>query len=256
MAFTDDTVSPWTTQDRNTANWATWTFTTTSDIAANKLVVAVLATDNVTTTDTNSTDHTSMSVGSMTMTKAREFTNGNAAAAAGVTVSLWYGKNTTGSTIASGATVTVNLGGSAPGSGAKACVARRFSMDSTKIIAVASGADLANDGADTGDLQLSGLTNREYLFLHGIAFEGSSATALTPTGSWTGLVGNQTGAGAAATNVGARWQFRILTGTATGANNPTSGGGAVDHAATLVALWEDTAPAAPTVKQLAALGIG
>lgn len=256
MAFTDDVVNPWTQQDRNTANWATWTFTTGSDIVADKLIVAVLATDNVSTADATSTDHTSMSVGSMVMTKAREFTNGNGSAAAGCTVSLWYGQNKTGSTIASGSTVTVNLGGSAPGSGAKVCVARRFSMDSTKVIAVAGGADLANDGADTGDLQLSSLTNREYLFLHGMAGEGSTATAITPTGSWTGFIGNQTAAGGAATNVGARWQGRILTGTATGANNPTSGMGAVDHAATLVALWEDAAPAAPTVKQLAQLGAG
>lgn len=223
--------------DRNTANWATWTIATgLGAVSSGQVLLIKLATDNVTTTDGNTNDHTAVSAGGQAMTKLREFTNGNAAAAAGATVSEWI--LVVGTALVADDDVVVNLAGTAPGNGAKAATGWAFSKGAGTPLVVETGADKATDGVAPGSLALSGLPNREYLALRAIAVETSTA-GLTPTASWTALSIATTAAGGAATNVNVCGEFRIQT-TTSFTSNPT-GVAAADTANVLVAIYEGTA---------------
>lgn len=239
MAFSNVGILRSGINDKNTANWATWAASTTAvDWLANEGALFELVTDNVTTTDGTSNDHTSVTIGSVSLTKVREHTLGGGAAAAGVTTSLWIGVNDTGATIALGASIAVALAGAAPGSGAKAALSFRFAKGAGTALTVEQSAGLVNSGVDTGSMTLSGLPSREYLMVRAVGGETSTATALTVDTNYVNLSAQaNTAGGGAATNVGARHEHRIVT-TTSETTDPTSGMGAVDHSSVFAAIYE------------------
>ena len=209
-----------------------YTFTTSAQLDQNNLGIIVVATDNLTGTDGNNNEHVGITdAASNSWTKAREFTNGQGAAAAGVTVSVWYSK--AGANLASGGNVTVDFSGSIT---AKAVTCWEFTMDTTKVIQVDGGADLANDGADAGAITLSGLANIEHLWLRGTGVENNGTTYTASTNYTTFTHTSSTTSGnPVASNIGARGELRVFTGTSD-STDPTTA--AADNASAMVVLSE------------------
>jgi hypothetical protein len=134
---------------------------------------------------------------------------------------------------------------------AKAFTAHRIGKTAGTTLEVAGYTTLATDAADVGNITLSGLTSREYLWLLGIGFEGTGTSAPTAT-SYTAMSHTQTTGSGATTNIGVRGLYRILTGT-NQTVDPNTGGGAVDHASILVAIYE--AAAGPFTHEETGIGI-
>jgi hypothetical protein len=206
----------------------TYSITTTANLTAGNLAVLVVAADNLTTTDGNNNEHTSVTdSGGNVWTKRTEFTNGQGAAAGGATVSIWTARITT--TVNSGGTVTANFSGNLT---ARALTGWQFSFTGPVAFSVAGSTTLANDALDPGNMTIGSLTSREYLWIRAAALE-KDATAWTVSTNYTTFTNvSSTGAGAA-TNMGARGEFRIFTGT-TDSSNPTET--AVDSASAYITI--------------------
>src|SRR5438552_1471013 len=161
---------------------SSWTFATgfANPLEAGHLGVLILATDNRATANGNTHDHQSITdAAGNTWTKAREFTNGQGAAAAGVTVSIWYTKAS--STLAAGANITVNFSGAIT---AKAASCEEFTMGDN--VTVEAGGDVAASTASVpGSITLSGLSNTSHLWIRATGRE-------FPPGVWTGSGANFT----------------------------------------------------------------
>lgn len=220
-------VSAWAS-GKSTAAGTTVTGTAGATAAVGNVIVAVVATDNTQTTDGNTSEVSSITdPRGNTWTKAREFCNGQGLANAGAVVAVFYCKVTT--QIENADTITVTLANTHT---AKAFTADLFTVNGT--ISVAGTADLANDGADPGSMTISSLASKEYLFVRGIASESNTATALTPTSSYTSFGAEQIGdTGTSATSMACRGEWRILTGTGD-TSDPTLF--SADHASAYVAL--------------------
>jgi hypothetical protein len=215
---------------------ASWSPTTSAQLSANNVGVLVIGVDNNDTSDGNTSLCTSVTdAASNTWVKAREFTNGQGAADGGATACIFYTKATTN--LSSGSSITINL---SVAKTAKAVAGWAFSMNSANVLSVESGADLANDGADAGSITLSSLANREHLFIRGGAVE-SNGTTYTASTNYTTFThtSSTTSGGGGATNLGARGEFRILSGTSDSTDPTTS---ASDQASAYVAINEDAPP--------------
>lgn len=213
------------------ASWASIGLNTTTAVAGD-LVVITVATDNVSTTDGNTNLHTNLTdTAGNTWTKVREFTNGQAAAAGGATVSVWYSVLT--GALNAGQTLTLTLASSVA---AKAMQGQRFTIGAGSTIAAdAIKADLANDAADPGSMTLSGLANSEHLFFRATAIELATTTH-TSTVGWGGGDHFGTSGGTGNTNMSSYCEWKIATATTSGASDPTVV--AADCASVLVAFNE------------------
>jgi hypothetical protein len=217
--------------------------TSFSSAVAGELYVVTIALDNTATTDGQTTLVSSVrfrdsgnvnDIGDLI--KLGEFTNAQGAAGAGATVSVWYGIVPSGTWFLRVTHASVT---------ARALQVHNFSVTSS-LATTGTLQTLANDGADAGSMTIGSLTSREYLAIRGIAGEGPSATALTPTSGWTGMSGAVgTSGGSATTNMSVRGELRIQTAT-TFTSDPTSGIGAVDHASVLGVLYEVGGGPAPS----------
>ncbi len=209
------------------------------------VAVLVCATDNITTTDGNTNNHTSVTTSSgETWTKVYEYTNGQGSAAAGATVSVWYAEIPAGQT--SFTSVALNLSGSVA---KHASIVGQFSRTSSTAVVSSVGTPqvLANDGADPGSMTLGSLANAEHLWVRGIAAESNTDTYLTASaGGWTSVVGapgsHSTSGGGGAANIAAGMEWLLATGT-TATSDPSWV--SVDMASVLIAL--DETPAAASV---------
>ena len=203
--------------------------TTTVSAAAGELIVATLVTDNESATDGATTLHTSVTIGGTGMTKASEFTNSQGSANAGMTTSVWY--LLVQSAIIDGVAVAATLN---TGKDAKAIELRVFPWPSSYTVEVDGTNTLATDGADPGSLTATGSRDLQHLWWRGIGSEEATGTvgALTPTSGWTATTGTGTTGGAAATNASVRSEWKLATGTGSGASDPTLV--SADHASVLV----------------------
>lgn len=212
-----------------------------------EVLLLAVASDNVTTTDTNSNDHTGMSTtagATVTWTKLYEYTNGQGGANSGVTVSLWAGVvvdddagTITNTTVTFSASLTK-----------KAYAYERFTTSASAVVTeVGTRQVTAVDGnANPGSLTLGSLSSREHLWFRGIGQETNSDTDMTATGSWTrfagGAAASTTGGGAAA-NI--RCDIEWLISTATTATSAPTLGASCDNVSILVALDEDGSARVP-----------
>lgn len=210
------------------------------------LVVMIIAVDNSQTTDGDEGAVTSITdtAGSNVWSKAAEFCNGQTAAQAGATCSIWYCQAV--SQITGATTITVNFSNAA--SRDKSCITyRSFTVGAGSTVAIeGTPATLANDGADPGSLNVTtGLI--ECLRVRGIAAESSTATALSPTdGTWTAFSGQTTAGGGSTANMAVRGEFKISTATGA-ASDPTLF--AADCASVYVAFKEVVAAGFNTQKR-------
>jgi len=224
------------TVNSKTANQASLVGTILNAINIDDVAVLVVAVDNNQTTDGDEGAVTSVtdSSGGNTWTKAAEFCNGQGAAQAGTTCSIWYTKAT--ATVST--SVTANFS-NATSRDASAAICKSFRMAAGSTVSVQGTATLANDAADPGSLNVT-TPNAEFLRIRGIAGETSVATFLTPTTNWIDIGGDQSAGGSAATNQAVRGEFIISTGTGD-ASDPTWT--AVDCASVYVAFKETLAAA-------------
>lgn len=214
------------------------------------LVVILISADNVDTTDVETT-HWSVadSTGSNTYTRIGEFVNGEGAAAAGVQVALFYSRLT--AELAATSTITATTDSTII---AKAIRGWRFTTGAS--IAVAASATPANwDQASPGDMTLSGLASKEYLFFRAVAVESdNSVGGGAATSGWTGIPRSGTSGGNEQSNVSTAGEFRVLTGTGETSSFAFSGGTQRDNSNWFAAFEE--AAGGTSIKDVIQRGVG
>ncbi len=220
----------------------------TRSIAAGNVVIVAIASDNSVSGDSQTSLVTSVTdTPGNTYSKIAEFTNGQTAAAAGATVSLWKSVLTSKYDIDAGHIVTVNFGTNVT---AKAGIAKGFTIGAGNSVSVTTFVTNATDAADPAAQTITGIANNEYLWLHAIAHEGPQTETIVISTNYTALDGTGTGTlaysdsfagtqgGGAAGNMSVGAEYRINTATGDTVN---FGGTSADHAQIYVAIKEEAA---------------
>lgn len=223
------------TANAGTADQTSLVLTTTATLEAGNLGVIVIAIDNNQTTDGDEGAVSGVvdSAGN-TWTKGAEFTNGQGAAQAGSTCSVWYKRVTT--QLASGGTITASFTNSTSRD-ASAATAWEFTVGANVVLEGTPGT-LANDGADAGSLNVT-TANVECLRIRACAAEGNTAGIATVTSTWTQFT-DSFGGGGGTSGQAASAEFLISTGTGA-ASDPTLDNTTRDVASVYIALREATA---------------
>lgn len=195
-----------------TADQSSTALTTSAAAEAGNVVALCVTVDNNQTTDGDEGAVSSVtdSAGGNTWAKAIEFTNGQGAAQAGATISLWYSKLT--NQIASAGTITANFTNNTSRD-AVAMSAWEFTIGAGSTLSVAGTNSVADDAVnDPSSLAISTLANAEHLFVRCTAREDFRHVA-TATTSYTLITDNGTTGGADPSNMSVIGEFLILTGT-------------------------------------------
>ena len=223
--------------------------------------IAAFASDNASGTDGFTNLHSGMTdsvpASGNVYTKVYEYTNGQGSAAAGITLSVWivlmpngYSTNTNG--------IQVNLSTAVV---AKAGFMSLYTIGSGNTLEHTSGAVAggAYDGVNLPSLSLSGLTNKEYLFLRMNAVERDGIVYTRDTANgwlwWnSNLVNGQTSTGGGATsNAGVSSEVRIAT--TTGAIDNMVFDNTADLVSVLMAFEEVTPSAFTPVDPMGMMGM-
>lgn len=231
----------------------TFTLTTaTNTLATGNFGVLVVTSDNTTTTDGNTNDHTAVSGGTGTWSKVGEYTNGNAAAEAGVTTSLWLFRAT--GAVATGTVITITLGTARVD---KVASFWKFTVAANKILQkdaepatnpIGNGVDASNG---FGSVSFSLLSSKERLYFRGLGKEANTTTAITVSSNFTAITGNRSRNNASAITL--RGEFRINTSTGETSNPTLAVSG--DTAGLFAAFIEADAPVATTLKDVIGVGV-
>lgn len=210
--------------------------TLTAAVAVGDIILVGIAVDNTTTTDGATTDITSVvdSVGNV-YTRLVEWTNGNAAAAAGVTGAIWAAYCATAMTTSDTITASYSARVGQVMVAEKAAVGAGMTFQS-----VGTPQGGVADANATGPLTtLGGLPSAEHAWIGLDAIEAPGADAYVVDTDFTASQQRGT-AGAGAAGMSVRMQKSIFTGT-----TRTHGGsktGASDWVSMLVALDEVLLP--------------
>jgi hypothetical protein len=235
----------------NKTTQTTVSATTGLAIAANQVVVVCVASDNEDTADGQTSLHSGVTIDGNAATKAGEYTNAQGAANAGATTSIWYWRNTTGSSIASASTIVATHN---TGKDAKAITALLFDIDSSLTLATDGIATAADDAADPSSITATGAVNDLHLWVRSIALESDAAGVITPTANWTAAQGTGTTGGAETSNMANRIEWKVSTGTSSGASNPTVS--AKDSASVLIGIALTAVVPGSGISNLTLLGVG
>ena len=184
--------------------------TSGSSAPVGSVVIARVASDNINTTDGDFSEVVSVqdSTGGNAWAKIAEFTNGQAGAAAGCTVSVWMAH--VGTEIPSGATIQATFSSAVT---AKAITADRFSIAAGNFPQLAGPVQtLADDAAAPGEMTISGLPSREYLFIRALAGE-TTLLSFEESPDWIDLKSFDYDGGPAAASMGVAGEYEIATGT-------------------------------------------
>jgi hypothetical protein len=194
-----------------------FTMSPSATVAVDRYLILVVSTDNTTTADGASSDHTSVSdTGGNPWFKFSEYTNTvGGAAADGVTVSVWGVKVAT--QLTTGSTITITLGTARTD---KCCSLYEFSVGTgLRLKQSATYVGNTTDGTTGfGSAAFSGLASLERLYFRALAKEANSTTNLTASASFTAISAARSRNNAAAVLV--RGEFRINTSTGE-TSNPT-----------------------------------
>ena len=222
-----------TTSDNQTV------ITTTAAIAAGNYIIAVAVSDGNGTNEGNDTTfHTGLSVGSVALTKSKEVSEAGSSAATSVTTSQWYGTNDTGSSIASGSNVTLDLDASHAD---KRIVVISGTLDSGKELALADGTHIDTDfyiSAGSNDVvaeSTSGMTSEEHLHWRTAGCD-STSTGWTGDATWTETHTNRQVTG----SNGVGMAHKISTSTGETSDPSSNAGNGTEWASILVAYRQVT----------------
>lgn len=232
MAFASTGVIGYVTSGYSVRGGGSGKIPNIAPVPAGRLVIVAVAKDNFGTTDGPTDEVTVSDNVNNSYTKLYEVTNSNAAVGGGVTTSIWY---TVTSTIIptgtlSGINIINNLIPNGDTYSTMVAWAYGFSINSgqNSIKIDSTGAAVA-DAAAFGSLSLSGLDNKEHLFIRCTGAEGVPSPTLTA--SHTLLY--KSSDGVALTIWG---EYRILTGT--GDTSVPTTTGTVDNASVIVSFSE------------------
>ena len=205
------------------------------NVAVGRLLVVVVAVDNLVTTSGAVTTSNAMTSGvtdaaGNTYTLARGQTFGTVSQT-GAEVTVWYTVATTQLNSGQNVTATFRTPANAD---ASAMTAWEFSVATGNGVVI-DGATGTGSATTVGSLDVT-TANAERLRIRGMAHEHNVSTGMTVTASWTALTAAVSGAGTSATEMAVRGEFRIVTATGA-ASNPT-GIASVNNASAYVALKE------------------
>lgn len=194
--------------------------TATNALAAGDFALLAIVTDNIQTTTGNSSDHTGVSGGG-TWEKLGEYTNGQSAAGAGVTTSLWLLQATGAVNI--GTTITMSLSGAVVDKTSSAWkftkgAGMRIRLSIPFTLNPVANAVNASNGFGSSALTSSPSTSAARLYFRAMGKEANSTTALTVSSGFTTITAQRSRNNAAAVLV--RGEFRINTSTGE-TSNPT-----------------------------------
>lgn len=209
--------------------------TATNALSANTdNAVLIVSTDNITTTDGVTNDHTSVTGGNGVWTKHGEYTNGEGAAASGITVSLWSFQSTGANAV--GTVFTINLSGSVVD---KAAQGHKFTVAAGN--ALQNGATAIGDATDAsngyGSAAHSGLSSLSRLWIRALGKEANTSTNITPSASFsrfTSMIRSRNNVDAV--TIHGEWRINTSTGETSNPTLAVSG----DTAAVFAALEEYT----------------
>jgi hypothetical protein len=202
------------TRGNATANQASSVLTTTRAIAASlECAVLVISVDNFQTTDGDEGAVSSISDSAGgTWEKIKEHCNGQGAAQAGVTCSMWLRQP--GPALALGGTVTVNFT-NATSRDASAMTGWVYGCRGGPIQIVGTNQNLGDASTGTSLAALDVATpNEELLRVRGISAELNSATAPTATLLWTLMTTLRSSNSAAAVHASAEFHISTAAGDA------------------------------------------
>lgn len=210
-----------------------WSPLLTAALNVDDVAVVVIAKDNASSADGNTSEVLSVTSGANAFQKLREFCKSGGAMNNGATCSIWWCKVT--QFRAAGAALAITFSDARIAMavlGIKTTVAAGQSLD-VPLDANAQ-ADLANTAADAGPITLAGLENKEHLFVRGGAVERGNVSYVQSAG-YTGLPPVFTAGGLSGSNIGAVMEWRILTATGDTTNPVTV---PADQASIMLALDE------------------
>lgn len=193
------------------------------------VVLISIVFDNIGTTDGDLSEVTSVTdTRGNTYTKLKEITNGEGAAGAGVTTSLWYSRTTVA---LSSNLVTANLSGTSAGD----AVMRswKFSVGADLVVA-GSDSNVTDAANGFGSSTISGLASASRLYFRALGKEANATTNITVSSGFTQITTTRSRNNAAA--VLSAGEFRINTSTGETSNPTLAVSG--DTAAVFVALEE------------------
>jgi len=201
-----------------TAAATTTVITTAATLEAGNVAIAVIALDNACVsndTPTQTTEVTGVADSAAnTYTRLREVcvSVDGVGAGSAATLSIWVTKAT--AELATGGTITFTHASQT----ARAARAREFTVAAGNSLKVAgTPIDEFLDGTDATTQTLTGLPDKEYLFLRLIGRERADTTAITLTANYTAwVVVCADNGGADATSMWLAGEFRILTLTGQG----------------------------------------
>jgi hypothetical protein len=157
------------------ADSATISMTTEAHIRADNLVVVAVTCDNNGTTDGDLSEISGVTCGGVAMTKAAELTNGQGAAKAGVTTSVWWLQHT--AQIDSGSTITATFTTNTNSGDANTIQAREFIVASGKTVSVENTNTQVTDAAAQPASLDCTTSNIECLRVCAHGFENTIASA-------------------------------------------------------------------------------
>lgn len=218
---------------------STLNFTLPAAIDVGNVGLLRVVSDNISTADGNTNDHTSVSGWTGTITKLGERTNTvGGAAGDGVCVSLWLLEAS--AIIAVNTVLTINFSASVAD---KSAAFQRFSKGAgttaRAIGAVATGgADASNN---PGALALAGLDSSSRLYVRAVGVEGNSSTSLTASTGFTALASVRSRNNASAVYAAGEFRVNASAGETSAPTLPTTS----DNASVFAAIQEYAAAALP-----------
>lgn len=199
---------------------ASFTFTTaTNTLAAGDFGILVVESDNISTADGSTNDHTLPSGATGIWWKWGEYTNSPGGVAGdGSTISAWV--FAASGPAATGVTITVNFASNVTD---KCCFFEKFTTAAGKTLALTAGITNPITSEVTaangfGSSAFSGLASLSRLYFRALGKEANSTTALTASTNFTAIAGTRSRNNAAA--VLCRGEYRINTSTGE-TSNPT-----------------------------------
>ncbi len=209
--------------------------TATNTLAAGDFGLLSIVADNTSTADGVTNDNTLVSGGTGTWTKLGEYTNApTAAAAVGVTTSLWIFAPT--ATLAIGSTITITYGTARVD---KCATFFKFTKTVGASIALTSGTTnpITNEVTAAngfGSVAFSGLSSANRLYFRALGKEANSTTALTVSTSFNQVTNTRSRNNASAVSLWAEYRINTSTGETSNPTLAVSG----DSAGVFVSLQE------------------
>jgi hypothetical protein len=213
-------------------------------VAVGRQLVLVVSSDNdaSATTTAASNRHTSVSDGANTWKKVGEYTNGQSAAAAGVTTSVWVCNVL--AALATTSTITINFGTAVLD---KCATMHEFSVAAGTYLdfTLTPQYQAVNAAAGFGSSSYSALASKERLYVRGMGKEVSNTTNITPSTGYTVMTNARSRNNTLAMTV--YGEFKIGTTTAETSNPTLAVTG--DTSSVFIGLEETSYPAASTIVQ-------